>query len=71
MGAFAGDPTEFGHAESVELDAIHPHDLRKMVEVAITLHVDDHELRVIEEAEASEREILKAFAHRRQQRGSR
>ena len=58
---------KFGHAESVELDAIHPEKLREIVERAIVVHLDGHELEVIETTERSEREILKAFARRPQQ----
>lgn len=54
---------KFGKAESVELDAIHPDRLRDLVERAIQRHIDPNELRVIEVAETSEREILKSFAH--------
>ncbi len=56
---------KFGHAESVELDAIHPDDLRTLVEDAITEHISEHEIAVIRAAEESERKILTAFAKRR------
>lgn len=55
---------KFGHAESVELDAIHPDDLRQLVEDVIVVHLDENEIAVLKTAEGSEREILKAFAHR-------
>lgn len=53
---------KFGHAQSVELDAIHPNNLRKIVQNAILDHVDARELEVLATAEASERELLRAFA---------
>lgn len=53
---------KFGHAESVELDAIHPDDLRTLVEDVILQHIDEHEITVIKTAEESERKILTAFA---------
>lgn len=49
---------KFGRAESVELDAIAPHELRGIVERAIVQHVNQHELGVIQVAERSEREFL-------------
>ncbi len=49
---------KFGRAESVELDAIAPHELRGIVERAIVQHVNEHELGVIKVAERSEREFL-------------
>jgi hypothetical protein len=52
---------KFGHAQSVELDAIHPDKLRGIVEQAITRHISKHELAVIETAEKSERDLLKLF----------
>ena len=53
---------KFGHRESVELDAIHPYDLRTLVEDAIMQHISEHEIAVIKTAEESERKILTAFA---------
>jgi hypothetical protein len=53
---------KFGSDISVELDAIEPSRLREMVENAIERHLPADELRVLQEAEASERGALKAFA---------
>ena len=44
--------------ESVELDAIQPDHLRKMVESCILQHVDEEVLETTKTAEASERELL-------------
>jgi hypothetical protein len=52
----------FGHAQSVELDAIHPDRLRRLVEEAIAQHLPKNQLDVLKVAEESERQILKAFA---------
>jgi hypothetical protein len=49
--------------ESVELDAIHPDQLRRLVEDAIVQHLPANQLEVLKVAEDSEREMLKAFAH--------
>ena len=46
---------------SVELDAIEPEQLRLLVEDAITKHLPADQLRVLLEAEASERELLTLF----------
>jgi hypothetical protein len=51
---FAGD--------SVELDAIHPDTLRAMVREAIEQHLPADQMRVLEVAEQSEREMLRMFA---------
>src|SRR5438093_8285582 len=59
----------FGHAESVELDAIHPETLRDLVRERIERHIDGHELSVLRAAEASEREILRALAKTSQAAG--
>lgn len=53
---------KFGRAESVELDAIPPGELRNIVERAILQHVDQHELGVIQVAERSERKFLMNMA---------
>jgi hypothetical protein len=45
-------------AVSVELDAIEPNRLRQIVETALAKHLPKTELAVLEEAEASEREVL-------------
>jgi hypothetical protein len=53
----------FGHADSVELDAIRPDTLRKLIEttrIVNLLPVD--QMRVLAVAEESERSILKMFA---------
>jgi hypothetical protein len=52
----------FGRAESVELDAIHPDRLRKLVEEAIVQHLPANQIYVLQAAEESEREVLKIFA---------
>jgi hypothetical protein len=52
----------FGFAQSVELDAIHPETLRRIVEEAITAHLPTDQMRILRVAEDSEREILKMFA---------
>jgi hypothetical protein len=52
----------FGHADSVELDAIDPNRLRQLVNDAIEQHVDQRQLEIIQEAEASERRFLEALA---------
>jgi len=51
----------FGNVESVELDAIAPDQLRKLVEDAITRHISAHELHIAKVAEESERVVLQAF----------
>ena len=48
--------------ESVELDAIPPKQLRKIVEAVILRHVDPQRLAVLKVAEESERDILKFTA---------
>jgi len=48
--------------ESVEVDAIPPAQLRELVSDCITQHVNEPQLRVVETAEASEREILENIA---------
>jgi hypothetical protein len=48
--------------DSVELDAIHPDRLRKLVEDAILEHLPADQLQVLEVAEQSEREMLRMFA---------
>lgn len=47
---------------SVELDAIEPQRLRDLVEAAINRHLPADQLRVLQAAEESERNMLKAFA---------
>ncbi len=47
---------------SVELDAIDPHQLRALVEMAINIHLPQDQLRVLKAAEESERQILQAWA---------
>jgi hypothetical protein len=53
---------KFGYAESVELDAIHPDLLRSLVREKIEALLPANQMRVLEIAEASEREILRMFA---------
>ncbi len=43
---------------SVELDAIEPGQLRAIVEQAINVHIPQDELRILKQAEASERELI-------------
>lgn len=47
--------------ESVEVDAMHPETLKQFLRVAIEDHMDLHQLKVLQEAEASEREQLRLF----------
>ena len=47
---------------SVELDAIAPNDLRALVEQVINRHLPQDQLRILQEAERSERELLTTFA---------
>jgi hypothetical protein len=54
----------FGYAESVELDAMSPDILRRLVKVVIEQHLPADRLRLLRVAEESEREILRAFAAR-------
>jgi hypothetical protein len=49
----------FGAAESVELDAIEPNQLREIVEQTIERHLPAEQLEVLEAAEDSERSILR------------
>jgi hypothetical protein len=46
------------HGDSVEVDALDPDDLRRLVEDRIVRHVDPQRLRVHQAAEDSERELL-------------
>lgn len=48
--------------ESVELDAIHPDQLRRLVEDAILRHLPRGQMAVLRIAERSEREMLRLFA---------
>lgn len=48
--------------DSVELDAVHPDQLRQLVESAILRHLPDGQLDVLEAAEESERQLLWIFA---------
>ena len=52
------------NGDSVELDSIHPDTLRAIVEDAITQHLPSDQMRVLEVAEESERDILKIFARK-------
>jgi len=49
------------HAFACELDAIAPNVMRDLVEAAINRHLPQHQLRVLQEAEASERMLLQAW----------
>lgn len=53
---------KFGHAESVELDAIHPEQLRELVEDAIVQHLPRGLLKALQTAERTEREKLLELA---------
>jgi hypothetical protein len=57
---------KFGRAESVELDAINPHQLRRLVEDAITQYLPEDQLSVLAVAEESERDLLRVFARQAQ-----
>lgn len=58
----------FGSDVSVELDAIHPDQLRNLVHEAIERHLPVHEFQVMKVAEASERQFLQDWAGRLRQR---
>jgi len=49
-------------AVSVELDAIHPEDMRALVRDAIERHLPRHQLEVMKVAERSERDLLRQWA---------
>jgi hypothetical protein len=49
---------KFGDDISVELDAIHPAELRRMVERVINRHLPQERLKVLKTAEASERQLI-------------
>ncbi len=53
-----GAGKNFAHDFAVELDAIAPHELRRLVSDAIEQHLPQHELAVLMKAEESERSIL-------------
>jgi hypothetical protein len=48
--------------ESVEVDAIPPEELRRLVDDSIAQHIDAHQLHVLEVAEAEERGLLEKLA---------
>jgi hypothetical protein len=52
----------FGFTESVELDAIRPAELRWLVEATIQQHMPVEQLKVLREAEKSEKELLTVWA---------
>jgi hypothetical protein len=52
----------FGHKNSVELDAIHPDQLRKLVEDVVLQHLPADELKVLRVAEESEKTFLQKWA---------
>ena len=52
----------FADGESVELDALEPAVLQAMLKGAIEQHIDQRQLDVLEEAEASERALLASWA---------
>jgi hypothetical protein len=54
--------------DSVEVDAIHPQQLRQLVRDCIERHIDQHELEVVRVAERSEREIFSKLCNRLQKR---
>ena len=49
------------HPFALELDAIEPDDLRNLVQFAIEQHLPDEQLRVLQIAEASEREFIQGL----------
>jgi hypothetical protein len=53
---------KFNNSLSVELDAIPARKLRELVRERIERHVDRRQLEILRTAEASERELLKAWA---------
>ena len=53
---------KFNDPESVELDALPPQTLRDLLQDAIEAHVDQRELAIMQEAEASERDTLVFWA---------
>ena len=57
--------------ESVEVDAIHPDTLRSLVRTCITQHIDHQALKVMREAEKSERTVLDLLAKRVEEGGVR
>ena len=52
---------KFNDAESVELDAMGPDDLRRLLRQAIEAHMDSRELEVMLDTEESERMVLNVF----------
>ena len=59
----SGNPHARGfEGDSVEADALPPNTLRSLIDKHITQHVDMEALRVVQVAEASERNALKMFA---------
>ncbi|MGH8502002.1 MAG: hypothetical protein ACREVE_05920 [Gammaproteobacteria bacterium] len=52
----------FGHAQSVELDAIHPDTLRNLVTEVIERHLPPHQYEILKVAEDSERQFLRQWA---------
>jgi hypothetical protein len=52
----------FSDVESVELDAMEPTVLAELLQTAIERHIDDQALKVMLEAEQSERAIMASFA---------
>jgi len=53
---------KFGHASSVELDAIHPENLRQLVRDVIERHLPSDQLAILRVAETSERQLLTSIA---------
>jgi len=49
---------KFGSSVSVELDAIEPNRLRRMVQETIEAHLPEAQFEILKAAEASEREII-------------
>lgn len=62
---------KFGSAVSVELDAIHPDTLRKLVADVIELHLPEHQYNILKVAERSEREFLSQWSQSLRQGGLR
>jgi hypothetical protein len=54
----------FGYSESVELDAIHPDNLRQLVADVILKHLPAHQLNILRIAEKSEQQFLESWSKR-------
>ena len=61
---------KFGHDFSVELDAINPNQLRDLVKSAIEHHLPADQLKIMQEAEESERQFLTGLVGLLEQAGN-